>query len=149
MSLRVLYHATRLLHTLRNRVRITLSRASHRTIRASSAGPIDRAVVAGRDFDMATFPNKDGEIQPKTTESPNENHKEILQPPVTAPPSVPISNPPGGEENTNHTSLAPVHNESRDLPDQEDLYLPGNVERWYLAAFFWIMIVCGWSDGTT
>jgi hypothetical protein len=30
-----------------------------------------------------------------------------------------------------------------------DLYLSTSVERWYLAAFFWIMIVCGWSDGTT
>jgi hypothetical protein len=150
MTLPVLYYAT-VLQTLRHRIRITLSRTSHRTIRArSSAGRIDRAAVADRRFDMTTFPNKEGELQPRTTESRTDNPKETLQPRTLAPSSVPISNPPGEEKKNNHTSPAPVHNnETRDLPDQEDLHLPGNVERWYLAAFFWIMIVCGWSDGTT
>jgi hypothetical protein len=145
MTLPVLYHAT-VLHTLQYKFCIALSR----TIRARSAGRKDRAAVAGRGFDMATFLNQDGEIQPKMTESRTDNPKETLQPRTLAPSSVPISNPPGEEKKNNHTSPAPVHNnETRDLPDQEDLHLPGNVERWYLAAFFWIMIVCGWSDGTT
>jgi hypothetical protein len=98
---------------------------------------------------MATFPNKEGELQPRTTESRTINPKEKVEPRTLAASSVPTPNPPGDEEKTTFTSLAPVHNETQDLPDQENLNLPGNVERWYLAAFFWIMIVCGWSDGTT
>jgi hypothetical protein len=149
MTLPVLYQAIRLLHTLRYKVRIALSGTSHRTIRASSAGRKDRAAVAGRGFDMATFPNKDGETQPKTMESRITTLKDALQSRITVPSSVPTLNPPGGEEKTNHTPPGPIQIDTPDLPDQKDLYLPGNVERWYLAAFFWIMIVCGWSDGTT
>lgn len=38
------------------------------------------------------------------------------------------------------------------LPGVDDYSVPAlskSTERWYLASFFWIMLVCGWGDGTT
>ncbi|KAG7532060.1 hypothetical protein FFLO_03868 [Filobasidium floriforme] len=82
-------------------------------------------------------------------ESRTTTSKEALQARIIAPVSVSTSTLRGEEEKTNPPLAGPFHDESRDLQDGEDLHLPGNVERWYLAAFFWVMIVCGWSDGTT
>lgn len=98
---------------------------------------------------MDTLTHKDDGNDIKTMHSRTTTSKEALQARITAPSFVSTPNPPGEEEKFNPTLSGAIQTETQHLPDQEDLYLPGNVERWYLAAFFWIMIVCGWGDGTT
>ena len=98
---------------------------------------------------MASILDNYGGFDLKATDPRTSNPKEEIQSPIIASSSVSTSIPSGGEEKTNPTLTGLVGTEIQDLKDREDVYLPVDVERWYLASFFWIMIVCGWSDGTT